>query len=76
MSGKVVIENLQKNSVVDLDDLTDGMSFMFDNSVYIVNKYENMFAFSICGRHIITKGDLSLLNYKSAKLINLRVIVE
>lgn len=74
MSGKVTIENIPNVSSLEIEELMDGTSFIFDNAIYIVNKYENIFAFSICGRHVIPKGDMS--HYHSAKLINLRVIVE
>lgn len=74
MSGKVTIENMTKVSALEIEELADGTSFIFDNDIYIVNKYENLFAFSICGKHIITEGDMSY--YRSAKLVNLRVIVE
>ena len=71
MSGKVTIENVAKVSLLELED---GTSFTVDNVIYIVNKYENMYAFSICGKHVISKGDITY--YDAAKLVNLRVIVE
>lgn len=74
MIGKVTIENITKVSLLKIEELADGTSFIFENRIYIVNKYENIYAFSICGKYVISKGDMSY--YHSAKLVNLRVIVE
>lgn len=74
MSGKVTIENNKNN--LDIFELPDGTAFTWMNEVFIVNRYDGTYAFSLSGKTVIRNGTYPVDYYNDAKLVNLRVIVE